>query len=203
MAGISLLDVMRAREQNRGYYEDIIRHLVEAGAMSPGEMFDREMAMRGGAKLRELEAMRIEEEMETHIKTICEKCGNPATLIISDVTNAFVESTPYRINHNGKHWSMTLAEIRSKGFGQLRRGTETHVQVPALRGCGGSRGVLPMNKTGFEGLDSLLQEIAERARHERDRERFAAAIARFVQDGERAREALSRPDTPALQAYFR
>lgn len=107
----------KAKSQQTAYESEVVKALIESASMSLGDMIEYSMMMQGKRE-RELEAKRIEEELETHITTTCEKCGHPATLIISDTANAFTEAVPYRINHNGKSWTMTLAEIRSKGFDQ-------------------------------------------------------------------------------------
>lgn len=114
---LTLIEVAKAKSQRTAYESEVVKALIESASMSPRDMIEYSMMMQGKRE-RELEAKRIEEELETHITTTCEKCGHPATLIISDTASAFTEAVPYRINHNGKSWTMTLAEIRSKGFDQ-------------------------------------------------------------------------------------
>lgn len=119
---LTLIDVAKAKSQRTAYESEVVKALIESASMSPRDMIEYSMMMQGKREreraMDALEAKRIEEELETHITTTCEKCGHPATLIISDTANAFTEAVPYRINHNGKSWTMTLAEIRSKGFDQ-------------------------------------------------------------------------------------
>lgn len=114
---LTLIDVAKAKSQKTAYESEVVKAFIESASMSLRDMIEYSMMMQGKRE-RALEAKRIEEELETHITTTCEKCGHPATLIISDTANAFTEAVPYRINHNGKSWTMTLAEIRSKGFDQ-------------------------------------------------------------------------------------